>query len=320
MSGLEIFLLVGVLLVILLLLLLLVRKGKGAGIGEVGIAPFLDKLEELVRKQRGDEEFQRQMQEEVRHLSDSLKSLAEAEQHRREREQELGRTIEHIESVLRGTKSAGMAGENIVREVLEQLPPDYLVHNYRTQGGLEVEFGLRLFDGRVLPIDSKLVAMEQVAKLAEAQGAERALLIKEIQNEALKQAKKIAVYLGTPDTHEMAIMAVPDAVFSAAREVVARIYDRFSVLVVPYSMAVQYLLTFLRMDAQRSASLDESRVRIFLEEVSRVISEMDETLENKVARASTMLSNTYDEYKQALSKLRASLLALRQDNKKGDSN
>jgi len=313
--GMEIILLVGILLVIGLLLALLFKRGKGQMPGETNIRPFLDKLEDLVRKQRGDEEFQRQMHEEVRHLSDNLQSLAESELRRREQEQKLGQTIEHIESVLRGTKSAGMAGENIVREVLEQLPPDYLVHNYRTRGGLEVEFGLRLPDGRVLPIDSKLVSMDSVAKLAKAQGAEKALLVKEIQGDILKQAKKIAVYLGTPDTYEMAIMAVPDAVFNVARVAISRVYERFSVLIVPYSMAMQYLLTFLRLESQHHTSLDESRVKIFLEEVSRVVSEMDEALENKIARAGTMLNNAYDEYKQALSKLRASLVTLKQSNK-----
>ncbi|HUW96323.1 MAG TPA: DNA recombination protein RmuC, partial [Anaerolineae bacterium] len=63
-------------------------------------------------------------------------------------------SVRRLEMVIAGTQTKGAAGENILEAVFANLPPEWQVRNFRV-GDKAVEFGLRLPNNLILPIDSK---------------------------------------------------------------------------------------------------------------------------------------------------------------------
>src|SRR3989338_1560275 len=71
-------------------------------------------------------------------------------------------SIKRLENIIAGTKTKGMAGENVLREIFSSLPPDMIVSGFKVRGK-EVEFGMLLSNKKVVPIDSKWVATDLLA-------------------------------------------------------------------------------------------------------------------------------------------------------------
>jgi hypothetical protein len=96
---------------------------------------------------------------------------------------------------------------------------------------------------------------------------------------------------------------VPDAAYEVLRRAHADAFAR-GVVIVPYSTALPVLL-FLYSLAHRFGDADDARSA--LEEVVSVLDAMQLVLENKVARAATMVSNGVDELRSGLGKARGSI-------------
>lgn len=272
-------------------------------------------VQKVQSEQRASQEIQRTLKDELRHTADHLKNLGVASKEREQRDsayfQNLLEASKNIESVMRGSKSKGMAGENIVREILKLFPQGMMVYDFRL-GSKVVEFGLKLADGRILPIDSKIVAVEELTAIATSNNEDAKLkLIQRIEQAVLRKAREVSEYIVPPMTYENAIMAVPDALYDLLKESVMRSYQDYHVIIVPYSMTIPYLLTFADMQRKHSTHLDEERVKSFLEDLNLSLSKMDDILDNKIAKSNVMIGNAYGEYKQLVSKIRGDALGLR---------
>ena len=79
-----------------------------------------------------------------------LKSQAKA---RQDLEHRTAESIRRLESVIAGTQTRGVAGENILDALFAKFPPDWQVRDFRV-GNKFVEFGLRLPNNLILPIRS----------------------------------------------------------------------------------------------------------------------------------------------------------------------
>ncbi|HCG99797.1 MAG TPA: hypothetical protein DE036_08465 [Actinobacteria bacterium] len=77
-----------------------------------------------------------------------------------------------------------------------------------------------------------------------------------------------------------------------------------------YSMTIPYVLTFYSLHLQYSRSIDMENLQSHLITIGRQLDEMEQVLENKIARGATMINNAYGEYKQIISRLRASVVYL----------
>ena len=108
-----------------------------------------------------------------------LGQIQAADQVRARHEQEAWGALKRLETVLAGTKSRGMAGENILATILAQLPVEMRETNL-VINNKPVEFALRLPQGRVLPIDSKWPALAALEQLQETDDP--------VQRQALAQA------------------------------------------------------------------------------------------------------------------------------------
>jgi hypothetical protein len=88
------------------------------------------------------------------------------------------------------------------------------------------------------------------------------------------------------------------------------------VVIVPYSTALPVLL-FLYSLVHRFGDADGARAA--LEEVAALLDAMEAVLENKVARAATMVANAADELRSGLGKARGSVARGRTGRRSGPS-
>lgn len=305
-----------------LLIWLFFRRPKGAE----GTEAVVNQTLNLLLKDTGDLRVdQKLVQETNQRLHSDMKNVAEVLSQLKTRQDERNRweeeysisvrnSIKNIEHLFKGSKSKGMAGENILREIFKVFPPELIVFDYRVEGK-SVEFGLKLPDGRIVPMDSKVVAMEEIAQLAtEEDEAVRQRLIHKVELEVMKKIKEVAEYVHPPITWDRALMMVPDAVYALLKESFTKAYNQ-SVILIPFSMAIPYILTFLDLHKKTMATYDEQQVRAFLEDLDRALNDMETVLENQVARGNTMIANAYTEYKKIVGKVRGRMTYLAEAEK-----
>ena len=171
-------------------------------------------------------------------------------------------------------------------------------------GGKVVEFGLVLPDGRRLPIDSKWTGLAELEALEAADTpVEREACARAVERAVALRAREVAQYLDPALTAPVAVAAIPDAAYGVLKRAHA---DAFAhgVVVVPYSTALPVVL-FLYALVQRFG--DAADVSASLAEVGTLLAAMEGVLENKFARAATMLANGSDELRSHLGKARGSI-------------
>lgn len=245
----------------------------------------------------------RRLHDELAAARRALEELTIREGQRRERERESWEVVRRLSAVLAGGASTGRAGENVLRERLAELPPGMLETDFRV-GGKVVEFGIRLPDGRRLPVDSKWTALAELEALEAAEDpAEREARAREVERHVAVRAREVAQYLDPALTSQVAVAAVPDAAYAVLRRAHADAFAR-GVVIVPYSTALPVLL-FLYSLVHRFGEAGDARS--CLAEVAGLLDAMEAVLENKVARAATMMANGADELRSSLGKARGSI-------------
>jgi DNA recombination protein RmuC len=233
----------------------------------------------------------------------SLEDLALRDEERRERERDSWQVVQRLSTVLAGGSSKGRAGENVLREHLAELPPGMLVTDLHVNGKV-VEFALQLPDGRRLPVDSKWSAVDALVALEAAEDpGEREALAREVEKAVAARAREVAQYLDPALTAPVAVAAVPDAAYVVLRRAHAEAFGR-GVVIVPYSTALPVLLFLYSLVARYG---DAGDVQAALQEVAGILEAMESVLENKFARAATMLANGADEMRSHLGKARGSV-------------
>jgi DNA recombination protein RmuC len=195
--------------------------------------------------------------------------------------------------VVAGSSTRGAAGENILARALTQLPPDLLELNVAF-GNKIVEYALRLPGGRYLPIDSKWtsVATLEALELAEDAG-DRRRLEEQIVRDLRARLREMSRYLDPERTLSLAVLAVPDAVYSAAPEARGEGW-REGVLVVPYSMALPFVLVVYRLTLRFSSAVDTDALLGRLHAVAESLHHIEEEVEGRLSRALVQVQNARD--------------------------
>ncbi|MGH2686220.1 MAG: DNA recombination protein RmuC, partial [Actinomycetota bacterium] len=211
--------------------------------------------------------------------------------------------VRRMESVVAGGGARGRAGENVLEESLSTLPAGMLVRDFSV-GGRRVEFALVLPDGRRLPVDSKWTAVRELEGLdGEEDHDRRRVLCRKIEDEVTRRAREVEGYIDPLLTTPFAVACVPDAAFAVCRKAHGEAFARRIVLV-SQSNALPVLLTLYALAARYGAGGD---VEGCLADLEGLLGAMEQTLENKVARASTMLQNAADEWRTHVGKARGAL-------------
>ena len=201
--------------------------------------------------------------------------------------------LRRLEAVVAGSSTRGAAGESILARTLGQLPPDLLAHDVAF-GSRVVEYAIRLPDGRYLPIDSKWtsVASLEALELAEDAG-ERRRLEEQVVRDLRVRLREMSRYLDPERTVSLAVLAVPDAVYSAAPEVRGEGW-REGVLVVPYSMALPFVLVVYRLTLRFSSAVDTDALLGRLHAVAESLHHIEEEVEGRLSRALVQVQNARD--------------------------
>ena len=195
-------------------------------------------------------------------LAQAQRALAEVKALEQARGSQLDRatdSLRRLELVVAGSGSRGAAGENVLARALAQLPPDLLEVN-AAFGGRVVEYALRLPGGRLLPIDSKWTGVAELERLETTDDPdERRRLREQVAREVRSRAREMAKYLDPERTLALAVLAVPDAVHAEVPEAHAEGW-REGVLVVPYSLALPFVLSLYRLTVRFASAPDTGEV------------------------------------------------------------
>jgi DNA recombination protein RmuC len=236
----------------------------------------------------------------------ALKTEYEA---KREYDRQASLSLKKIEEVIAGTKSKGIAGENILRQALSVFPADMVAKDIRIKGK-EVEFGFVLTDKKIVPIDSKWAASELIEGILRQENEdEKKKLIGRLDSELAKRVAEVTQYIDPELTVAWAICAVPDSVFTLCQDAHLAAFKK-NVILISYSLALPYLLTLYRLHWQYSTNAQFSDLGHYLMDAKRNLDGLDDILENRVVKALVMLKNAADASHQYLAGLRQTLNAL----------
>ncbi|MDI6631071.1 MAG: DNA recombination protein RmuC [Bacillota bacterium] len=274
-----------------------------------GVQAVARSLAETGAATQGLKEMAAAIRAELSGAKEGLAALQAQAKARQELEQRTAESIRRLEAIIAGTHTKGAAGENILDLVFAKLPPEWQVRDFRV-GNKVVEFGLRLPNGLVLPIDSKWPAtalLEQFSSTGDP--AEQQKVKKQIEDSVFAKAKEIKKYLEPNLTTGFGVVAVPDAVYDLCVGIHAAVFQE-SVVLVGYSMFLPYLLLVFQTILRTARDVDLERLNSSLETFQKGVAALQEELEGRFAKALTMLHNSRSEMGVHLSRISGSLTAL----------
>jgi DNA recombination protein RmuC len=189
----------------------------------------------------------------------------QAEAHARQvLEQRTAESVRRLEAVIAGTQSKGVAGENILELVFAKLPQEWQVRNFRV-GNKAVEFGLRLPNNLILPIDSKWPATSLLEQFACCEDPDEQQRLKgQIESAVLGKAREVKKYIDPNVTVPFGVAAVPDAVYEVCSGIQADVFQQ-NVVLVAYSMFVPYLLLVFQTVLKTSQNVDLEKLDAHLQ-------------------------------------------------------
>lgn len=253
-----------------------------------------------------------QLEPVARAVSDIQMGLTELQAQARARqdlERQTAESVRRLETVIAGTQAKGAAGENILEAIFAKLPADWQVRDFRV-GNRVVEFGLRLPDRRVLPIDSKWPATNLLEEfLACSDPTQQQRLKAQIEGAVLQKAKETQKYVDPALTANFAIAAVPDAVYDLCAGIQAEVF-RLNVSLISYSMFVPYLLLVFQMALDSSRGVDAQKLGVQLEQLQRSVAALQEELEGRFSRAIRMLDNSRSDMRMHLGRISSGLASI----------
>jgi len=232
------------------------------------------------------------IRDEIGHAQRALAEVRALEHGRARQMEQAAESLRRLEAVVAGSSARGAAGENILARALGQLPPDLLEVNLAF-GSKIVEYALRLPGGRVLPIDSKWTSVGALERLDDAEAHERRRLVEQVARDVRLRIREMAKYLDPERTLGLGIVAVPDGVYLSAPEVHAEGY-REGVLVVPYSLALPYVLALYRLAVRFGSAVDTDRLAERLRTLEESLRGLGEEVEGRLSRALVLAQNARD--------------------------
>jgi DNA recombination protein RmuC len=266
-------------------------------------------IQEIKEKLLLGSQLQDHLKEGIERTKDLIEDLRRSEAERREREREFLERIKRVDEIIAGTTAKGISGEEILRETFKKLPPEMIERNFSV-GGKRVEFALVLPNQKRIPIDSKWPASNLILELEKEKDQKRRKeIIEEIEKEVIKRIREVSQYIDPSVTWSQAIAAIPDSVYSILSQAHLRAREE-NVILMPYSMVLPLILYMYRLHLQYSISLDIENLQNHLISISKNLDQMEEILENKIARGTTMIQNANLEYRQLIGKVRSSLKEL----------
>jgi len=219
-------------------------------------------------------------------------------------------SVRRLETVLAGTQSKGAAGENILELIFANLPQEWQVRDFKV-GGKPVEFGLKLPNNLIMPIDSKWPATDLLERFAASTTPdEQQRIQKEIEAAVLAKAREVEKYVEPSVTINIGVAVVPDAVYELCPAARVEAFGR-NVAIISYSMFMPYLLLVYQTTLSTAHTVDMQRLAAFLNTIEKVSRELHDEIDGRLSRGITMLSNARDDLRVHAGRLGAGAMALK---------
>jgi DNA recombination protein RmuC len=203
-----------------------------------------------------------------------------------------------------------MAGENILELMFSKLPAEWQMRNF-TVGNKTVEFGLRLPNNRILPIDSKWAATHLLEQFISCQDLNEQIVLKgKIEKAVLEKAKEVQKYIDTNLTVNFGVAVIPDAIYELCCGIHCDAF-KSKVVLVSYSMFIPYLLLVIESAHKDSQTIDEAKLRDYLQTAQSSIESLQREIEKRFSIALTMLDNSRTEIRGQLSKMSSGITGLK---------
>jgi DNA anti-recombination protein RmuC len=213
-----------------------------------------------------------------------------------------------------GSYEKGRTGENYLRNMTAELMKIGIVKQNVHVGGKVVEYGVVFSDGKMLPIDSKVVATREVERLYDEglSEEERSRCKSAIRSGLRRKIDEVCKYIDPQVTLPCAVMAVPDSLLELSSEVVPDAVQR-NVMVVGYSAVPQLIVYFVRIHGFYDIQEDVAAMKGRLMAIQQELSKLDEDFfSNRFERAITMLGNAVQQTRSVIIGINA-ILSLEYD-------
>jgi len=230
--------------------------------------------------------------------------------------EEIGKKYEETESLTRqihrimiGSYEKGRSGENILENMMSELMKIGFVKHNSYVGGKIVEYSVQFSDGKMLAIDSKVIATREVERLFDEEigDPERIKLRSHITSEMKKKIVEVSQYIDPQTTLPCAVMAVPDSIVSLISSIVPDAM-KSNVLVAGYSAVPQLIVYFIRIHGFYSIQEDVATMKDRLMKIQQEVSKLDDKFfANRFERPVTMLQNSILQTRSVVSGLNAVL-------------
>jgi len=178
------------------------------------------RIKELIEKNQ--QFFKEQKEYTEKFLEQQGKSREEIEKQRDAQLKDMKNILYMISRTFSGTKTRGLVGEVLLKEVLKNSIRTKLVKtNLKTDNGV-VEFAWDLGDGKFIPIDSKVPDVVELLKtyLSSEDEKERSSVKKQILEKSKKEIDRVRKYQNLFNTIDSCILVFPEAVLDIAPELV----------------------------------------------------------------------------------------------------
>lgn len=203
-------------------------------------------------------------------------------------EKQTADSIARLETIIAGSGSKGAAGERVLENIISKLPPEWQVQNFR-MGNKLVEFGLRLSNGLILPVDSKWAATNPLEQFSGSNDPdEQKKLREQIEKIVINKAKEVQKYIEPGITTSFGIAVIPDAVYDICPTVNIET-RKYQVVVVSYSMFLPYLLLVFDTVLRTSRTIDTEKLNASVQVVQKSLSDIGDEIEGRFSKAINML-------------------------------
>ncbi len=193
------------------------------------------------------------------------------------RYEEVEKEVRSIHSVLIGSYRKGRAGEETLALTMEPLIKMGRVRTKVPLGRGVVEYAVTLDDGKVLPIDSKIVATEEVASFHDEKTSpqDRAQREKEIKKRVKDKISEVQKYIDTDKTSPLAVLALPDSVMDIVTDLMPEAVGK-NIILLGYSGIPQLIPYFVRIYGMYGVAKDAEKMQQCVLKVHQDLSDLNE--------------------------------------------
>jgi len=224
----------------------------------------------------------------------------------------LGKKYEETEALTRrmynimiGSYEKGKSGENYLRNMMNELMKIGLVRENVPIGNNVVEYGVVFSDGKLLAIDSKVVATRDTEDLLDEKTSEqdREIIRRRIKSSLASKVTEVCKYIDPKNTLPCAVMAIPDSVVNLTTEIVPEAVKR-NVMIAGYSAVPQLIVYFIRIHGFYSIEEDVAELKERLVTSHQEITKIDDRFfSNRFERPISMLTKAMLDVRQTISRI-----------------